>query len=465
MIGTMTLSMLVEELDGELHGEDAELSRISTDTRSLVEGDVYLALVGDNFDGNEFTSQAARLGASGAIVSREASSDIPELRVADTHVALGKIASINRKRSQAKVIALTGSQGKTTVKEMIGAILDVRGVALVTEANLNNTIGVPLTLLRITEEHTSVVVELGASSAGEIAYSVAITAPDIALITNASAAHIEGFGSLRGIVAAKGEIIAGLQDDGVLILNADDEHVADWMLMAGRRKTVRFGYSACSEGAEYFSDAVSMNKQAEVSFILHSPLGERKLSINFLGKHNVVNALAAAAAAIEAGANLDDVEQGLTKLQPVRGRLYPLSGIKGSRLIDDSYNASPSSFFAAIDVLVSCSGRRLLLAGEMRELGGESASAHVAVGRYAAVSGVDELWATGHQCQQMIDAFNSEGGDDRGKYFATKADMTDACKKAANSDLVFMVKGSRGAEMETIVNALNRTSKSGGGEI
>lgn len=452
MIGSMTLSLLAQELEADFHGEDASFSKISTDTRSLGKGDLYLALVGENFDGNEFVAQAKESGACAAVVStaiNDSGSQFPLLRVVDTHKALGKIANINRRRSKAKVIALTGSQGKTTVKEMLGAILNMRENCLITQANLNNTIGVPLTLLQINEDHQFVVVEMGADSAGEISFSANITEPDLALITNASATHIEGFGSLQGIVAAKGEIIDGLCEAGVLILNADDEHVINWVRRAGSKRIVQFSCANEKLNSTYYAADIEVMARGVTRFNLHTPIGDRNISSKFLGKHNVLNAIAAATAAIEAGASLEDVAAGLNTLAPVKGRLCPLPGINGSVLIDDSYNASPNSFMAAIEVLISFPGRKIVLAGEMKELGSETNVAHVSIGEYAFNAGVDELWATGENCRQMVDAFGSNG-----KYFSSNEQLLNACKAAATANHVFLIKGSRGAKMDLIVNAL-----------
>ncbi|PCJ25076.1 MAG: hypothetical protein COA96_07995 [SAR86 cluster bacterium] len=469
----MTLSLIAKELDMELHGEDAMFSRVSTDTRSLAKGDLYLALVGENFDGNQFISQACELGACAAIaqntdtdsgleqISKEQATNkvcrFPVLRVADTHKALGKIANINRRRSSAKVIALTGSQGKTTVKEMLGAILSVRSNPLITQANLNNTIGVPLTLLRVDDNHDYVVIEMGANSAGEIAFSAEVTQPDIALITNASAAHIEGFGSLQGIVSAKGEIIDGLSNDGVLVLNADDEHLHDWIQRAGSKNIVRFSFSNDSNdknNSDYYAADVEVLNTGCVQFKLLTPKGERIILSQLLGKHNVLNAVAAGATAIEAGLDLDDVATGLAHVLPVKGRLCPYKGVNGSILIDDSYNASPASYRAATQVLMSIAGKKIMLAGEMKELGSESDAAHISVGEYAADLGVDELWATGETCRQMIDAFVARSRNGKGKYFDDKAQVIDAAKELAKPGVVFLVKGSRGARMDTVVKSL-----------
>ena len=449
MIGTMTLSVLAEQLGGELIGEDVEFSHVSSDTRTLINGELYLALTGERFDGNKFIEQAKACGASAAIVSKCIATDLPLLRIADTHHALGKIASINRQRSNAKIIAVTGSQGKTTIKEMIGSILSLCAETLITKSNLNNTIGVPLTLMQLEQQHGFAVIELGASRAGEIAYSADVTQPDIALISNASVAHIEGFGNLSGIVSAKGEIIDGLVDDGVLLLNADDAQVNEWIKRAADKRTVLFSFANENRTADYYSLNVKINGKGRVSFKLVTPIGERTIFVNMLGKHSVVNAVAAASAAIEAGANLDQVAKGLSDLMPVRGRLYPLPGVNGSSLIDDTYNASPSSFFVAIDALMLFSGRKVLIAGDMKELGDESNAAHAAVGEYAAAAGVDELWAVGEYSHLIVAAF---GG--MGKRFVDKNGLVQACKRVASTDIIFLVKGSRGARMDTVVNEL-----------
>lgn len=454
MIGSITLSLLAEELKGELKGEDLMFSNISTDTRSLSSGDLYLALVGENFDGNNFVEQAHGRGACGAIVSKQVDAQLTTLQVADTHEALGKLANINRQRSSAKVVALTGSQGKTTVKEMLGAILSDSAESLITEANLNNTIGVPQTLLKVGEEHKFVVIEMGANAAGEIAFSVCATEPDIALITNASAAHIEGFGSLDGIVAAKGEIIDGLREDGTLILNADDEHSKVWAARAGGKSTVQFSVRGNAD-SDYFATDIELKHGIGSRFRLHTPIGEKEIRINFLGKHNIVNAVAAAATAIESGANLNNVALGLAGLNPVMGRLSQLLGINGCVVIDDSYNASPDSFFAAIDVLGPIVGRKILVAGDMKELGDETDAAHTSVGVYASDSELDELWSIGEKSKLVVDAFKGNG-----KHFSSKSELIRALVAVADSNLTVLVKGSRGARMDEIVSALKP-----GGEI
>ena len=449
LIGNMTLSLLAQELGGELLGEDVVFSSVSTDTRSLKRGDLYLALVGENFDGNNFIDEAMRAGADSAVISRQVKSQLPAVRVTDTRVAFAKLANMNRQRSAAKIIALTGSQGKTTVKDMLGSILNNSADCLTTKANFNNTIGVPLTLLKLEKQHKYAVIEMGASAAAEIAFSVSATEPDIALITNASPTHIEGFGSLQGIVTAKGEIIDGLKKDGVMVLNADDAYVSDWSARAAGKRSVRFSYENTAGDAQYFASEITRRGDGTSSFNLHTPKGEQVLSIRFLGKHNVLNAIAASAVAMEAGASLTDIEEGLAELNPVPGRLSRLSGMNGCHLIDDSYNANPESFSAAIDVLSRFPGQKILVMGDMNELGIDTDSAHRRIGRNAAGAGIDALWATGEKSKLAIDAYA-----DRGRYFENKEELIKALINITNSDLTVLIKGSRGAKMDEVVTAL-----------
>ena len=449
LIGNMTLSLLAQELGGELLGEDVVFSSVSTDTRSLKRGDLYLALVGENFDGNNFIDEAMRAGADSAVISRQVKSQLPAVRVTDTRVAFAKLANMNRQRSAAKIIALTGSQGKTTVKDMLGSILNNSADCLTTKENFNNTIGVPLTLLKIEKKHKYAVIEMGASAPAEIAFSVSATEPDIALITNASPAHIEGFGSLQGIVTAKGEIIDGLKKDGVMVLNADDAYVSDWSARAAGKRSVRFSYENTAGDAQYFASQIIWQGDGTSNFNLHTPKGEQALSIRFLGKHNVLNAIAASAVAMEAGASLTDIEKGLVELNPVPGRLSRLLGMNGCDLIDDSYNASPESFSAAIDVLSRFPGQKILVMGDMKELGIDTDSAHRSIGRNAADAGIDGLWATGEKSKLAIDAYACNG-----RHFEDKEELIKALINITNSDLTILIKGSRSEKMDEVVAAL-----------
>ncbi len=447
MNSTMTLSSIAAGLQAELLGDDVEFLDVSTDTRSLSKGSLYIALKGDRFDGHDFLDQAKEAGAIAAVTSKRTETTLPVLLVKDTNKALADLALINRMQCQAIVAALTGSQGKTTVKEMAGAILSAAGSTLVTEKNYNNTIGVPLTLLRLKNDRFAVI-EMGANGKGEIAFSARAASPNIVLITKASAAHIEGFGSLQGIVEAKGEIIDHVRPDGVVILNADDENVEQWKERAAGKRTVLFGLESTS-GADYFASDIEIAANGKVSFCLNTPKGDVGIELSLYGKHNIMNALAASAIALEAGAKLSDLPKGLISLKPISGRLEQVTGLRGSTILDDTYNASPDSFFSAIDVLMSFGGEKIVVAGDMKELGSESVESHKQVGRYAKAAGVNMLWATGQDSKFTVESFGKGG-----THFENKMELIDACKDIADSKIVFLVKGSRGAQMDVVVNHL-----------
>lgn len=444
----MQFSDLAQNLDARVIGADVKFSSLSTDSRSVEPGEVFLALKGPRFDGHEHVQAAADAGACGAIVSEQVSTDIPQLLVDDTHMALGQIARINRFRSQARIVALTGSQGKTTVKEMIAAILGSRAPTLATHANLNNTIGVPLTLLRLGAEHEFAVIEMGANRGGEIDFSASVAAPDVALITTASAAHVEGFGSLAGIVKGKGEILDHIQPGGTAVLNDDDPHVRDWIARVTPGRFVKFSLQE-GASAEYIARDIQSNPNGKVAFTLLTPVGECEINIRLLGRHNVMNATAAAAVALEAGADLENVKAGLARVEAVPGRLNALKGNMDSLLLDDSYNASPNSFRAAIDVLATFSGRRILIAGDMKELGDETESAHELVGTHAQQAGIDALWAVGAHAGLVVSSFG-----DGAREFADQASLIEYASNQLDSNTVILIKGSRGAGMERVVNEL-----------
>ena len=450
------LNALAAELQGELRGRNASFGAVSTDTRSLCPGDLFLALAGDNFDGNEFVPEADRRGAAAAVVSRFSGVDLPQLRVADTGAALARIARRNRERATATVLAVTGSQGKTTVKELLRSILSREGRCLATHANLNNTVGVPLSLLRLEADHRFAVIEMGANRAGEIAFCTAAAKPDIALITNAALAHAEGFGGLSGVVRAKGEIIDGLGSDGVLLLNAADPNVAAWRQRGGTRRIRQFSLREVKGESDYFATAVSLSDSGQPVFTLTGPGVSTRVQLRLLGKHNIANAVAAAAAAFAAGAGEAAVREGLESAAPAPGRLCALTGRGGLRIIDDSYNANPDSFRAAIDLLADLPGRRLLVAGDMLELGPDAASLHREVGRHAASRGIEGLWATGELCRHMTRGFGR-----RARHFSSRRALLDDLDGFREKAGVILVKGSRGARMDEIARAL-RDGEEGG---
>ncbi len=447
MIGTLTLSALQGVLPATRHGADAEFSRVSIDTRTLQVGDLYVALRGVNLDGNAFVDQAFEKGACAAIVSSRDAVREPSLLVEDTNEALAELALLNRQRSSARVVAVTGSQGKTSVKEMIGRILSVSHRTLVTRGNLNNHIGAPLTLLELDETHECAVIELGASGLGEIAWTVRLARPHVAVLTNAAATHLEGFGSLAGVVQTKGEIIDGLPADGTAVLNADDPHFAVWQERAGKRRVLRFGLHDVA--ADYRASAIQVDGRNGTRFTLRTPAGDCGITLHLLGLHNVANALAASAAAMAAGATLDDVRSGLAQVRPVAGRLCLREAANGAALVDDTYNASPSSFRAAIDVLAGLPGRRIVIMGDMGELGSDAESGHRFVGEHARACGIDALWATGALSQHAVSGFG-EGA----RHFESMDSLIAHALGNTNAQCSVLVKGSRSAGMERAVEKL-----------
>lgn len=453
MIGSQSLSSLSQNLSYSTGRSDIEFSSISTDTRSLKAGDCYIALIGDRFNGNDYLQVAAALGAVAVICSRAVEVPIPALVVESTQLTLCAIAKENRARSEATVIALTGSQGKTSVKEMLGLILNRNGKTLITKANLNNTIGVPLTLIELAGKDKFAVVEMGANAQGEIAQSVGVTKPNIALITNANSAHLEGFGSYEAIVEAKGEIIDGLDCNGVLVLNANQKSCHRWVERAGSKTVRLFSYGMRNKNADYGCSLAKINREGDISFDLFCPQGELSITWPLLGEHNVENALAATACALEGGANLEQVKEGLIRMKPIPGRLCLLKGINACNVIDDTYNASPSSFYAAINVLAAQvskgSTRIVLVVGDMLELGSAAEMFHKKIGNEARLAGVTDLWAIGVFADSAAKSFGAGG-----VCYDRIDDLFADCIKASQAEVVFLVKGSRGSRMERVVDVL-----------
>ncbi|HEX9811868.1 MAG TPA: UDP-N-acetylmuramoyl-tripeptide--D-alanyl-D-alanine ligase [Burkholderiales bacterium] len=442
----MSLALMAGALHAPLIGRDATFSGVSSDTRTLAAGDLFVALTGPNFDGHHFLSQAIVKGAAGALLSRKLDTALPYVHVADTRKALGGLAAFWRRQFQIPVIAVTGSNGKTTVKEMMGAILAESGRGCVTRGNLNNDIGVPLTLLRMRAADRFAVIELGMNHAGEIDYLSRMTAPTVALITNAAEAHLAGVGSLDGIARAKGEIFAGLAADGVAVLNADDPFCVSWRDLAAPPRVVTFGLDNPADySARYRLDEHGCVIQ------LKSPHGGAQMRIAQIGKHNVLNALAATAAALNAGASLRDTVNGLQKLQAVAGRLELKQGISGARIIDDTYNANPGSLTAGLQVLKDAKGERVLVLGDMAELGDAGPDLHVRAGKLARDLGINRLYGIGDLTALAVAAFG-EGA----KHFASAEALVDALIDCMHSGMVILVKGSRVMRMDRVVTGIMR---------
>jgi UDP-N-acetylmuramoyl-tripeptide--D-alanyl-D-alanine ligase len=447
----MRLSELREIAGGELRGGDAEFTAVSIDTRTLSPGELYLAIRGQRFDGNDFVAEAVRAGASAAVVERFAESEIPQLRVADGRLALGRLGAAWRARWPGRVVGITGSNGKTTVKEMVAQVLSVAAPTFRTQGNLNNDIGVPLTLLRLRSEHRYAAIEMGANHYGEIAYVGGLAVPDVAIVSNAGAAHLEGFGSVAGVARAKGELIEALPSSGVAVLNADDPYFDYWRALAGRRRVLSFGFA---EAAAVRADPGSVAMQLDASGFRSSfeliHRGERfPMALALAGRHNVTNALAAAAAALTLGLDLERIQTGLAQLTPVSGRLEPIRGLHGSVLINDTYNANPSSFGAALEVLSDLAGESWVALGAFRELGEASPELHAGLGRQAKVQGVKRLFAVGPDADKAAEAFG-EGA----VYCQSQDELIERLGAGLSERIRVLVKGSRSQRMERVIEAL-----------
>jgi UDP-N-acetylmuramoyl-tripeptide--D-alanyl-D-alanine ligase len=448
MMSTLPLREIAKELQSNYAGADIAIANVCTDSRQIRSGDLYVALSGERFDGHDFVESVAAHGAAAAIVSSPRAVALPQLKVDDTRAALGLVARMNRRRFQGPLVGITGSAGKTTCKEMLAAILEQLGSTLATHGNLNNEIGVPLTLLRIAPEHRYAVIEMGAARAGDIEYLCGFAEPDIALVTSALPAHLEGFGSVDTVAATKGEIYTGLRSNGTAVINIDSEYKTLWQTRAGTHRAITFGLSA-----EAMVSASAIERSADgVQFILHSGIGSTPIELHLLGLHNVRNALGAAAAAIAADASLSAIRDGLAQVRAVPGRLCARQGLRKEIVIDDSYNANPGAVKAAIDVLAEYTGQRQLILGNMGELGPQSESLHIEVARHAAERGIEILWCVGPYAAAQIEAFSRHGNSVSARVFADNAALIAELESVAPA--VVLVKGSRSAATEFIVAAL-----------
>lgn len=433
-------------------GSDVWFSGVSTDSRTLKPGALFFALRGPNFDGHDHLADAQAAGAAAAVV--EHGTDVtllPQVQVADTRQALGDLASAWRRHCGTPLVAVTGSNGKTTVKEMCRSILARRGSVLATEGNLNNEIGVPLTLLRLTRQHRHAVVEMGASSAGEIRYLAGMARPDVALITNAGPAHLAGFGSVEGVARAKAEIFSGLAAQGMAIINADDPHAELWQELAGGHQQLLFGLDNNAPVSARWQ-ATAAGSRVE----LHTPAGDVTVQLPLPGRHNVMNLLAAVSVALTLDIDLETIRAGLEGMQGVTGRMSGLLAAGGARLIDDSYNANPLSLQAAIDVLADQPARRILVIGDMGELGEEAAHLHFEAGQYARKKGIDALYSLGSLSRECSAGFGIGA-----QHFSELPGLLEALAAVLDSHTTVLVKGSRSAHMERVVAALQQGGASG----
>jgi UDP-N-acetylmuramoyl-tripeptide--D-alanyl-D-alanine ligase len=443
-----TLSVFAASCGGRLVGADRAFNDVSTDTRTLAPDDLFIALRGPRFNGAEFVVAAEAAGAAAAVVSEQVPSQLPQIVVDDTQVALTRAAMRWREGYSGPLVGVAGSNGKTTVKEMIAAILSRTGACLATRGNLNNHIGVPVTLLRLEPRHRFAVVEMGANHAGEVAGLMQIARPTIGIITNAGAEHLEGFGSIEGVARAEGEAVEDLAPGGAAIVNADDPFADLWRNMT-KARVVTFG---AVNPADFAARSVRGDIGPEgfvTRFELVCPIGTRPIEMRLAGRHNVVNALGAAAAAVAAGATLEHVGAGLASMRAVQGRLQFKVAKSGAWIVDDSYNANPSSMRAGIDVLADLSGRRWLVMGDMAELGDFAEASHVEIGAYARDRGIERLYATGKLAQLAVERFGSGA-----LWYPDTESLAQAVGTALTNDVRLLVKGSRMNRLERVVDAL-----------
>ena len=443
----MTLQDVARMTGGTARGE-AEISRVSTDSRQVQPGDLFVALRGERFDGHVYAAKAQLDGAHAVMVDTEGYLDlIPAVVVDDTRLALGRLAAGWRQQQQLRLAAITGSSGKTTVKEMLAAILRQaagESAVLATRGNLNNDIGVPLTLLGLNADHRYAVIEMGMNHAGELDYLSRLAGADLVLVNNAGHAHVGMLGSVEAVARAKGEIISGSPGGAIVVINADDAYAGLWRALAGNRRIMTFGLeneAQCRATFELQAESSQMHmvlSEGSADFWLPVP-----------GRHNVMNALAAACAAEGLGIRLADIVAGLAAFQPPAGRQVHWRLDNGATLIDDTYNANPESVRAAIDVLANRPGSRWLVLGDMGELGEASPSAHHAVGAYARKIGLDRLFALGEASRAAVDAFGGAGQH----HEQVEALLTEL-KSGLRSDVTVLVKGSRFMRMERVVQGL-----------
>jgi UDP-N-acetylmuramoyl-tripeptide--D-alanyl-D-alanine ligase len=447
------LSFAADSMQGILHGDDRVFDGVSTDSRTIKEGELFVALSGPNYDGSKFVDQACGKGAAGAVVDSLVEDEIAQITVEDTRLALGQLGAAWLDQISATVIGVTGSNGKTTLKEMIAACLSSLAPTLATQGNLNNDIGMPLMMVRVDASHEFVVLEMGANHAGEIAYLTSLAKPDVVVISNAAAAHLEGFGSIEGVARAKAEILQGKARPKVAVLNADDEYFSYWASLVEGIDVLSFGLG---EEADVRADQIVTGK-GETHFSLHLPDATVNLTLALPGAHNVRNACAAAAIATALDVPHEKIKQALETMRPVAGRLQPLQGQNGATLYDDSYNANPLSVIAAAEFLVSLSGDGLLVLGDMAELGDDAVELHREVGASIRSAGVSRLVTFGELSRSAADGF----GEGASSYDALDALISDVADYLSN-DTNVLVKGSRSMRMERVVEALRAEQPASG---
>jgi UDP-N-acetylmuramoyl-tripeptide--D-alanyl-D-alanine ligase len=442
------LSTLALWCEGRHLGADVRIDAVSTDTRALAPGSLFVALRGENFDAHDFVAEAQARGAAALLLHRDVATDLPRILCADTEEALGELAAGVQRDRPGVVVAMTGSNGKTSVKMLTHGILSRVGHTYINPGNRNNEIGLPLAVLDAPEDAQFAIYEMGAGKPGDIAYLASIVPPQVALVNNIAPAHMERMGSLLGIAETKGAIYEALSDDGIAVINADDAFAPLFSQIVGNRRSFRFGIE---NDADVRASRI-LHEGGASRFQLHTPAGNAAIALPLPGRHNVMNALAASALAIAAGAGLDAVVEGLHDAQPVKGRQIAHRLRNGAQLIDDSYNANPGSVSAAIATLAQGGGEAWLVLGDMAELGEGTEKLHADIGAQAKRAGLGKLWTVGRLSRAASSAFGPGSS-----HFDNQAALIDALRKAMPRDaggLRVLIKGSRSSAMDKVVSAL-----------
>ena len=453
----VALSQIAAWTEGRHLGADPAITAVGTDTRALVPGTLFVALRGENFDAHDFVAEAEAKGAAALLLHRDVDTTLPRVLCADTQEALGEFAAGMQKGRPAVVVALTGSNGKTSVKALTQGILSRAGRTYFNPGNRNNEIGLPLAVLDAPEDAQFAIYEMGAGKPGDIAYLASIVPPQVALVNNVAPAHMERMGSLLGIAETKGAIYEALPDDGIAVINADDAFAPYFQQIVGNRRSFRFGID---NGGDVRAVRI-LPEAAGSRFQLQTPAGSADIVLPLPGRHNVLNALAAAALAIAAGAGFDAVVEGLQQAEPVKGRQVATRLANGATLVDDSYNANPGSVAAAIATLAQGDGEGWLVLGDMAELGPDAEALHAQIGAQARAAGLARLWTVGRLSGAASRAFGANGA-----HFAGQAELVDALRHGLrmHSDQArvrVLVKGSRSSAMDKVVAALQADAGDG----
>lgn len=438
---TDSLSAIAKQLHSATLTHDVIFHGVSTDTRTLSPGNLFIAITGEQFDGHDFIEEALKKGAAAALLSRPSDCPIPQLIVKDTLAVFGQISEHWRDQFTLPIIGVTGSNGKTTLKNMIASILRAatsEREVLATEGNLNNNIGVPIMLARLSEQHRYAVIEMGMNHFGEIEYLTKLTKPSVAIINNAAEAHLEGLKDVAGVARAKGEIFLGLPTNGIAVLNRDDAHFEYWQDLVKDHSYLTFGLHPSAD--------VTATYVENQPIMLHTPKGKISVSLKLLGKHNLLNALAATAATLALNIDLTTIKKGLEKVTPAHGRMEQYILPNGTRIIDDTYNANPFSTQAAVNTLATFSGEKVLILGDMKELGPDAKQLHFATGEKIRTAGIQHLFTFGEMSAATAEAFGNDA-----LHFTDREELIAALRPLLKEGVTILIKGSRSMRMEKIV--------------